>query len=243
MYTLTRVRRRKEQALRDAIAEAWRLSFAGAPDEFLRYASRAVAEHPDEPDLRLAHATALWRTSLVDEAKAEAVRAFELIDRHSVRDVVLLTRAARLLLDLGDIEAARSCVGRVEVPVAGAPVDRVAAREIAGIRGSIAARDGDLQAAEADLRTAYDADPGRAWFAGELAAVLGNRGKLAAALAVLDQALEEQRASRHAPEELKGLTTLRREIDTRMRNARPTASRTTGGTTSTAPRSRYRRGR
>jgi tetratricopeptide (TPR) repeat protein len=175
-----------------ALAEAQRLLTAGTTEEYLAFTERAVTRFPRDPALRLEYAAALCHAGR-DEAPAEALRAVGLDE---AGDPARLTRAANLLVHLGEVEAARACADRA---AQARPTNVVIVNRLAATRGLIAARQGDYESAEAFLRAAHEADPTDAFAARDLALVIARDGaspiRFAEALAVIDRTLTRTPAS------------------------------------------------
>ena len=169
-----------------ALAEAQRLLTAGTTEGYLTFTERAVTRFPRDPALRLEYAAALCHAGR-DEAPAEALRAVGLDE---AGDPARLTRAANLLVHLGEVEAARACADRA---AQARPTNVVIVNRLAATRGLIAARQGDYESAEAFLRAAHEADPTDAFAARDLALVIARDGadavRFAEALAVIDRTL------------------------------------------------------
>jgi hypothetical protein len=87
-------------------------------------------------------------------------------------DPARLTRAATLMLELGQTEAARSYAARAADL---AQEDFVLASDLTNVSGLIAAIRGEDNLAEEALKTAHEMAPGRLDFALELARFLADR--------------------------------------------------------------------
>jgi tetratricopeptide (TPR) repeat protein len=213
------MRSRRNRSLESAVAEARRLLSEGASEEeYLAYTARAVEKFPNDPELRLAYATAL-AASRPEQARTEALQVVDL----DPGDPVRLARLAGLLVSLGARDAARSCVERAAQlpPPANAAVAKVLASQLSNVRGAAAALDGDHAQAEEALRAAYDADPEVWVFARDLAAFLGSRRRFDEALEIIDRTLAASASPDvHAEQSRAILKRLREDIERNMRSPR-----------------------
>jgi thioredoxin-like negative regulator of GroEL len=184
----------------------------GAEKKYTSFTERAVARYPDDAALRLEYATAL-AIHEPEQSRAEALKVAELATENELERAALVVRAARLLLELGDTEGARSLADLL----AGFAQWQVMIRnELTGLRGAIAASTGDPDHAEQQLRAAHRADPIHSVFAFDLAELFAARGRREEALVVIERTLStperpgffEARAGRR-------LERLREELQTR----------------------------
>jgi Flp pilus assembly protein TadD len=192
------------------LAEALRLLADGTPEERLAFTGDAVAKFPRDPDLRHQYAISLI-ASQPEQARAEVLQAVEL---DADADPVRLTRAARVLLDLDDREAARDCAERA----AAQSTDFPTANTLRRVRGVIAVLDKDYVLAETELRAAYEGDPADEFAARDLAWALVRMGRLDEALAVVDRTLTMPSAENAYTEESRALLKRFRErvVDAQM---------------------------
>jgi tetratricopeptide (TPR) repeat protein len=192
-----------------ARARAQRLLREGTAEEYLTFAQGAVRRYPGDADLHLEYATAL-SASRPDDARREAVRALDLDRRPGA---TRLTRAASLLLDLGDRNSAKSCVDRA---LQQQPRNQAIRSELDRLRGQIAMIDGDYDAAEEALRSAHDDDPNHVFIALDLATVLARQRKSQEALIVIDRSIATPAISQDQEERRSALHELRAEIERQM---------------------------
>jgi tetratricopeptide (TPR) repeat protein len=192
------MRLRNREAAKDAVAVAQRVLREGDPAAYLACTERAVARFPDDAGVRLEYASALLDSN-PERAAREALQAVGL-DR--TPDAVRLTRAALLLLPLGETDAARSCAERA---AAAGPTNVVVVNQIAAVRGEIAAREQDYGSAEKYLRIAHEADPSNALFARDLARVIlasdDQDHRATDAMAIIDRTLTLAPNQSHAERE------------------------------------------
>ena len=156
------MRLRNREAAKDAVAVAQRVLREGDPAAYLACTERAVARFPDDAGVRLEYASAL----LVVNPERAAREALQAVGLDRTPDAVRLTRAALLLLSLGETDAARLCAERA---AAAGTTNVVVVNQIAAVRGEIAAREQDYGSAEKYLRIAHEADPSNPLFARDLA--------------------------------------------------------------------------
>jgi tetratricopeptide (TPR) repeat protein len=159
------MRFRNRESATDAVAEAQQALREGDGNAYLACTERAVTRFPDDSGVRLEYATALLDSD-PGRAGSEALRAVGL---ERAPEAARLTRAAGLLLSLGETEAARSCA---EQAANAGPTNVVIVNRIAAVRGEIAARERDYGSAEHYLRVAHEADPSNPFFALDLARVI-----------------------------------------------------------------------
>jgi len=153
----------------------------GRADDLLSFTQGAVGLFPEDPEIRLIYATALAPQS-AERARWEAAQAIQL-DTH---DPGRLIRAARLMLNLGEVETARAYARRAAQL---APANFPFAPELHAVSGVLAAISGDYGLAEDALRAAHEAEPDRATFARDLARLLDSRGRKVEALGVVEAAI------------------------------------------------------
>ncbi len=169
----------------DKLAEAQRLLARGPEKKYISFTERAVSRYPDDAALRLEYATALASRD-PEKSRVEALKVAELEAEDELERAALVVRAARLLLQLGDSEGARSLADLLP----GLAQWQVSIRnELTGLRGAIAAATGDADRAEQELRAAHSADPIHSVFALDLAELLIARCRREEALAVIERTL------------------------------------------------------
>jgi Flp pilus assembly protein TadD len=199
------------------LRRAHRLLSEGRTEEHRRHVEKAVSEFPDDPDVRLEYAVAL-RSSEPTKAREEALHA---IDLDKSGDVARLTKAARTLMIVGDLDTARAWVER-GLSLEGD--NGVVATELRSIRGHIAVREKNYESAELDFRAAHEAEPTDARFTRDLAALLARDGRFAEALQIIDQTLAlELRPRSHAEQDRAMLEGLREQIARSFDDAPPLA--------------------
>jgi Flp pilus assembly protein TadD len=170
----------------------------GRDEDFLTFTEGAVELFPEDPELRLMYATALM-TVRPEQAKWEAARAIEL----DIDDPGRLTRAARLMLSLNEVDAARSYAARATQL---APDDFIFRPELNSVSGVLAALAGEFALAETAMRAAHEAVPSRETFTRDLARFLEGQGRTVEALEIIDETEPTTEAERDA------LIKLREEI-------------------------------
>jgi Flp pilus assembly protein TadD len=171
---------RKECAA--AIERGRKLLAAHQEQEAIKFIGGAVQRFPDDPEIRVLHASILLAVCPSDVA-AEAARAVEL----GADDPLILVRAAQLLLGRGEVEPARSCAARAKSLV---QPDFVLMSSLVNLEGLLAAIEGEDALAEEKLRAAWKSDPAFSSLAVDLVKFLANRDRQAEALEVIDDALD-----------------------------------------------------
>jgi Flp pilus assembly protein TadD len=169
------------RSIEATVQTAHALLMEGRAEEFLTFSEGAVELFPSDPELRLMYALALVPVDR-EKARWEAARAIKL----DTNDPGRLVRTARLMLNLGEVEAARSYATRA---AQFAPEDFVFAPELNAVGGILAAIAGEFELAEDALRAAHAAEPDRETFARDLARFLRERRRPNEALAVIDEAI------------------------------------------------------
>jgi Flp pilus assembly protein TadD len=159
------------------ICQAHKL-IATASDDRLPFMRRAVERFPEDPELRLLYAGTIFPLSAQD-AGWNAARAIEL----DPDDPGRLTRAARLMLYVGDVASAGSYAERA---ARYAPDDFLFASDLTAVRGLVAALNGDPVEAETLLRSAHEAEPDCETYALDLARFLDQHGRGSEAIHVRD---------------------------------------------------------
>jgi Flp pilus assembly protein TadD len=158
-----------------------RLLISGRHQETLEFLEKAVQDFPKDAEVRLLYATVLLDLR-PDDVAAEASRAVEL----GPNDPVILVRAGGLLLNRGQLDAARSCFKRAREM---ARPDFVLMSGLLNREGLLAILDRDFDLAEQKLSAAAESEPMSEPFANDLARLLASRGRLTEAIDVVDQAL------------------------------------------------------
>jgi Flp pilus assembly protein TadD len=185
------------RSVESAVEHAHMLLTDGRADDLLSFTEGAVGLFPEDPEIRLMYATALVPHS-AERARWEAARAIQL----DTNDAGRLIRAARLMLNLGEVETARAYTRRAAQL---APADFLFASELNAVSGVLAAMSGEYDLAEEALRAAHEAEPDRETFARDLARFLGSRGRKVEALGVINVAIA-------AGADTDGLEKVRKEI-------------------------------
>lgn len=173
--------RRHQKELDRAISHAGRLLSERRDHENLEFLEEAIQRFPDNAEIRLLYATALL-ASQPDEVASEVVKAVDL----SPNDPTILVRAASLMLNRDETEAARSYAERAREL---AEPNFVLEGGLARLEGIFASFDNNYELAEKKLRFAVKTDPEFYTFVRDLARVLQARGRQAEAIEVIDQAL------------------------------------------------------
>jgi len=167
--------------LTETIEHSRRLLKERRDEDNLEFLEAAIERFPADPEVRLLYATALVPFQ-PDKAPWQIATAIQL----DPDDPWRLTRAARLLFDLGELDASRSYAARASQL---APEDFTFESELANLGGKLAALDGHDALAEEALRAALESEPSEEVFARDLAEFLAERGRLGDALAVIDESL------------------------------------------------------
>jgi tetratricopeptide (TPR) repeat protein len=150
-------------------------------EEYLEFLEEAVELFPDDPEVRIHYATALI-ASRPDEVALQAGKAIQLEPNNPWR----LVRAASLLYDVEEFDAARSYVVHAAQHI---PVGFEFAPELSNLGGNLAAQTGGDEFAEEALSAALEEEPDRRRFARDLAQFLADRERTTEALKILDEAL------------------------------------------------------
>lgn len=170
-------KRKRELA---AAIERGRIMRTEGGAEAAEFLKDAAGRFPDSPEFPLLLAT-VYLELRPDEVTAQLEKAAEL----GSGDPAIQVRAGQMLLDAGDIEAARACALRAEQSVDGEFVTAA----LDGLVGRIAAREGEYAIAEEKLRSALGREPQYDAHAIHLARFLWARGRNEDALAVIDESL------------------------------------------------------
>lgn len=174
-----RTQKKELAALRKRSGE---LLVAERHEKNLELLEKAIDRFPDDSEIRLLYATTLLKFRPSDVAR-QATTAIEL----SPDDPAILIRAASLLLNRGEVEAARSAVIRANDLT---QPDFALFAGLVNLNGLLAALDGNDELAEEKLRSAVELEPTSPRFARFLTVFLAERGRLEEAVAVLDEALK-----------------------------------------------------
>jgi tetratricopeptide (TPR) repeat protein len=182
------MRRRSRESPQDIVAETQRLMrdpSADGKQARLALTERAVATFPEHPLIRLEYASAVSHFDK-ELAAAEALRAVSL---DPLPEAMLLTRAAMLLVSLGEFAATRSCIDRAARTE---PTNAVIVNQLCALRRELALAEEDYASWERLLRVAHQADPSNEECAIQLAGAINvnsHGARLAEALAVIEQTL------------------------------------------------------
>lgn len=139
---------KNSKVLKETIKEAHRLLVQRQDRDYVTFMEQAVGKFPNDPEIRLLYATALL-TSRPRNAPLEAAKAIQLDPDDSAR----LTRAARMLFQLGHVDAARSYATRAARL---APANFPLLPELTLLGGLLAAELDEDALAEEGLSTAAD---------------------------------------------------------------------------------------
>lgn len=162
----------------DAIDRAQGLVIELRYSEALVFLEGAVSRFPDDPELRLLFGTVL-ADSRPDDAPEQLAEAIRL----DVDNPMRLTRAARLLLTLGYLDAATSYISRaIDLTPDGFDFEA----EMLNVSGLIAAAKGHDEFAEEALREAAELDATNEFFVRDLARFLADRDRTQEAVTVID---------------------------------------------------------
>ena len=189
--------RRTERQLQAAIDRGRSLLAEGGDDHALDFIEDAARRFPQSAEIQLQLASALLAFT-TDKVAAQAAKAAEL----APDDPVIQVRAGHMLLNEGDLGAARACAARAEELADG---EFILLADVEGLSGRIAARDGNYALAEEKLRSALQREP--EWSSHWLNFVrfLWARGRDEEALTVIDESLDQVRESdRDLLERLRG---------------------------------------
>ncbi|HYH53760.1 MAG TPA: tetratricopeptide repeat protein [Solirubrobacterales bacterium] len=179
-----RIRNRKtDQDLVATIECGRRLLVSERHQETLKFLEKAIQVFPEDAEVRLLYATVLLDLRPADVA-AEASKAVEL----GPDDPVILVRAGGLLLNRGQLDAARSCFKQARETVG---PDFLLMPGLLNREGLLAIQDRDFDLAEEKLSAAVESEPTSEPFANDLARLLASRGRLTEAVEVVDQALQQ----------------------------------------------------
>lgn len=176
---------KKRKRVRELAAtkdQSRRLLVAERDNEALEVLEKAVQRFPEDPEIRLLYANILLAFRPQDVA-AEAAKAVEL----GPDNPEILVGAGHRLLFGGNIETARSCATRAREL---AQPDFRLMPSLLNLSGLLAALAGEDDLAEENLRSAVEGEPDHESWVRYLALFLAERGRLAEAVEVLDEALK-----------------------------------------------------
>lgn len=173
--------KKQKKELAEAIAQSRKLLLAGQHHENFDLLEEAVQKFPDSAEIQLLYATILLEFR-PNEVAAEAAKAARL----GSDDPGILVRAAHLMFDRNEREAARSCTARANELV---QPDFVLMSSLEHLNALFAGIDGNYEIAEEKLRSLVRDDPGSSSTAIDLAKLLAHQGRQQEALEVVDEAL------------------------------------------------------
>jgi Flp pilus assembly protein TadD len=176
-----RRKRKKDRAA--AISQGRRLFATSQYQETREFLEQAGREFPEDPEIQLLYASILLEFQ-PDDVASEAAKAIKL----APSDPVILVRAASLLLNRGEVEAARSATTHARELIGS---DFVLMSGLVNLEGLLASLDGEDELAEERLREAIEIDPDFSSFAVHLARFLSRRGRQAEAVEIIDDALDQ----------------------------------------------------
>jgi tetratricopeptide (TPR) repeat protein len=177
-------RRSAERRVRRAIERARELGDQGRDDEAARVLREAVAEHPDNAELRL-----LLAIELTEAAPEESVRELERAAELADDDPETLFRVASALRGMGAIKPSAAALRRVTEQT---DEHFVFAADMAHLGGLLARDVGDDARAEPLLRAAFEAEPEMRGHGRWLAGLLIDHERYDEALDVVQAALEHR---------------------------------------------------
>ncbi len=172
--------------------------------ENLELLETAVGHFPEDPEIRLLYGTALvpFRPNEAPQQLAFSIK----LDPESPEN---LTRAASILLHLGEVDAARSYIGRAAQL---APESFIFRAELTNLGGKLASIRGEVDLAKEAFEAAVEAEPRDLAFSYDLAACYFERGEVGAALAVVNCALDYPATTRADQERRERLVILRERL-------------------------------
>jgi len=182
----------------------------GLDHEFVDFCQEAARRFPRSAEIQYMLALSFLRDERPEEdVAAQAAKAAEI----GARDADIQVRAGYLLMNTRNVEAARLCAARAEES---GEEDFVLSADLEGLKGRIAARDGDFAGAEEKFRSVLRREPQWSGNWAQLARFLWARGRDEEALTVLAESLSRFRdsgeGSRIRPKDIKELERLQREI-------------------------------
>lgn len=173
----------RNQNRAEAVDQARRMFGVRPEEEVFEFLENAVKEFPEDPELRVLYASILLAFR-IDDVAEEAEKAAEL----GRNDPVILVRAGHLLLNRGEVEAARSCAARANELAA---PEFLFYPELLNLDGHLATRNGNDELAEESFRLAVKREPSGGMLAVDLAKFLAERDRQEEALEVIEEALTQ----------------------------------------------------
>ena len=188
----------------------------GRDEEFIAFSQGAARRYPESAEIQYMLAVAMRLTGERSdkEVATQAAKAATI----GARDPNMQVRAGYQLIDANDVEAARGCVARAEES---ADEHFVLAVDLDGLRGRIAARDGEFAEAEELFRSVLRREPQWPGNWTQLVRFLWARGRNEEALTVIAESLshlkDEDDESRGQRKDIENAERLQSEIagDTR----------------------------
>lgn len=184
----TRGRKTKKE-LAGAIEQGHKLLAERRDQDAYEFLEKAIRQFPDDPEIRLHWAISLLAVRPQD-ALPEIAKAIEMDPNEPMR----LTRAAGIVITMGDVETARSYATRAKEL---APENFPFRVHLLSLDSHFAALEGKDKLAEEGFRRAIEREPDGEMLAVDLAQFLADRDRLREALEVIDEALP--RARRRKP--------------------------------------------
>jgi tetratricopeptide (TPR) repeat protein len=177
----------RQGTLAAAVERARRLILEDRNEELIAFSKDAARRFPESAELQLMFARGLRRDERSDaDVAAQAAKAATI----GARDPSIQVQAGYILIDAGDIEAARQCVARAQES---ADEHFVFAVDLDGLRGRIAAREGEFAEAEDLFRSVVRREPQWPGNWTQLARFLWARGRNQEALTVIAESLSRLR--------------------------------------------------
>jgi len=159
---------------------------AGLVAEYLTMIEELTVEYPADADVRLHYGRSL---ALTGGRPAEAIAQIQIATTLAPEDPVILTLAASLMFDAGELAIAQGYVRRAHARVT---LSRFAyGAELVNLAGRLAAAQGDRERARPLLHGASEAEPANCRYAKDFARFLLDEGGWAKAREVVTAALLE----------------------------------------------------
>lgn len=177
----------RQAKLAAAIERARKLIRQGRSEEFVAFSQDAACRFPESAEIQLMFARGLRYGEGSDEEVATQAAKAAMI---GARAPNIQVQAGYLLVDADDIEAARGCVVRAKES---ADEHFVLAVDLDGLKGRIAARDGEFAKAEELFRSVLRREPQWPGNWNQLARFLWARDRNDEALTVLAESLSRLR--------------------------------------------------
>ncbi len=199
--------------LRENLRQGWRQATLAASLQLTRqliredkdeqlasYSEKAARRFPESAELQLMYARGLRRSERPDVVVAVQAEKAAAI---GARDPNIQVQAGYILIDSGDLEGARTCVARAEESADGEFAFIV---DLDGLRGRIAARDGEFELAEELFRSVVSREPQWPNNWSQLARFLWARRRTEEALTVMAESLSRLRSeSEESPGRRQGI--------------------------------------